>query len=151
MPVHNNCCHDVSRWHCLPFKHGRNLSISPISFFLLISPSLSHICFCVCHSLLILLNHLLSFPPSLVSQPRSVWKIQQQTSACVLKSLVLSDLIKASLSLTEHTERCRMRPFAPVQREERTGQFGKPLSSCGEFPLQESSLLSQIYFMLAFI
>jgi len=31
-------------------------------------------------------------------------RIQLQTSACVLKSLILSDLMKASLSLTEHTQ-----------------------------------------------
>lgn len=54
----------------------------------------------------------------------------------------------SSLSLTELTHRHRMSPFAPLQREAEIGQFGKPLSSCGEFPLRETFLSSQTYVML---
>lgn len=91
MVVHNSAqlLHEVSRWHCLPFKHGRHLDVSPVSFPHSFSPLIS--------------------------------LFQLQTSAHVLKSFILSDLIKASLSLAELTHRRRMRPFAPVQSEEETG------------------------------
>lgn len=75
--------------------------------------------------------------PSIVSWLRFLQQIQHKTSACMLGNAVLSDLIKATLSLPEHTERCRARPSASGQKSlDSLVNRALPLGSfCCESPL----------------
>lgn len=130
--------HEVSRWHCLAFKHGWHLNINTaVTFCLLISLSLplSHsLSLCLFSSACLFLSvyplrtfHLSTEDPT-VDLSMSSWASSSQTS---------------SLSLTKLKHTHSSSSFASVQWQAPTGQFGKALSSCKEFPLQGIILSSE--------
>lgn len=135
---HAQPSHNVSRWHCLPFK--RSKTSLPLALFPLISLPLSS--------------------PLLSLFPFSASSFLSPTSLCPSVPLSsVSRLTRGSGSGPQHvlgglvilselqSNMCGTRLFAPAQSEAAMGQFVKPSSSCGEFPLREASLSGQTHFM----
>lgn len=136
--------HEVSRWHCLAFKHGWHQRCSDfLSSNLTLRPSLS---LCVSLSLLPLSLPLCLFV-SLCLSSQNFLSTEDPTVDLSMSSWALSSQT-SSLSLTELKHIHSSSSFASVQWQAATGQFGKALSSC-EFPLQGIILSSEPVWVLS--
>lgn len=127
MPVHQKNkaqpSHGVSRWHCLPSKRGKHLGIN-------ISPS-SHVS--LISAFFTLLAPLFFFFCLLGAPSEFFYRGTNCGPWSIVKGLILSKL-RSFINRRQHRDRAG--PFAEQHRgKQRFGQFGQPLSSCGDFPL----------------
>lgn len=127
MPVHQKNkaqpSNGVSRWHCLPSKRGKHLDVN-------ISLS-SHMSLISAFSLFWLLFFF--FFCTLGAPSEFFYGGTNCGPRNILEGLILSKL-RSFINRRQHRDRAGL--FAEQHRgKERFGQFGQPLSSCGDFPL----------------
>lgn len=86
----------------------------------------------------------LAFPSPPLVLPLLSLRSAVDLSMCPQEPRLFRTPLNKSFISRTHTHTLT-RPFASTQREAEIGRFGKPLSSCGEFPLQEPFLSCLIY------